>query len=711
MFTARYNAGVIKDLITTIPESYFDVSAEGQVEIIGWLYQYYNTVPKDIAFKKRKYLTSDIPAVTQLFTPSWIVKYLVENSLGRYWIDILHTRGDSRSDQEIATEFDWKYYMPEAPENLGYTNAVNKEVQEIKFLDPAMGSGHILVYAYEVFMQIYESEGYTKREASSLILNNNLVGLDIDTRAYQLSYFTLQMMGRKFDRRFFNREHELQLADVPQSNHVTKDFEYLITTANVANSDKALKDIDTLLELFNQGNDLGSIVKISSDIDFEQLEQIANVDFENGEVSFDQLNAEELKSVLQEIIKSAKMLAQKYDIAVSNPPYMGSGKMNDNLKKYIKKNYPNSKADLFAVFMEKLLDTVSKDGYIGMITQHAWMFLSSYEALRAKLQRKTIVNLAHLGTRAFEEIGGEVVQSAAFILKNEHNEDYIGTYERLVDYGSQDAKEEKYLEILATPTSKDLYRTNQANFEKIPGGPIAYWVSEKIYKIFYDNIKLSHIAYSFQGIITGDNKYYLRFWHEPSFDNIKLGILNSDMSHFNNIWVPYNKGGEFRKWYGNNDYVLRWINNGNNLTRSRSENKDYYFKPGVTWSFLTSGNFSSRAFGNGFLWDVSGSSIFPKRITHSELIALMNNIVAQYVLDLLNPTLNYQVMNILDIPVPTKLPNTVKEISTECISISATEWNSFEVSWDFAKHPLIQNIDEHEKEKLVPLPFLTSKPP
>ncbi|MEE5988987.1 BREX-1 system adenine-specific DNA-methyltransferase PglX, partial [Ligilactobacillus equi] len=437
---------------------------EGQVEIIGWLYQYYNTVPKDIAFKKRKYLTSDIPAVTQLFTPSWIVKYLVENSLGRYWIDILHTRGDSRSDQEIATEFDWKYYMPEAPENLGYTNAVNKEVQEIKFLDPAMGSGHILVYAYEVFMQIYESEGYTKREASSLILNNNLVGLDIDTRAYQLSYFTLQMMGRKFDRRFFNREHELQLADVPQSNHVAEDFEYLITTANVANSDKALKDIDALLELFNQGNDLGSIVKIPSGIDFEQLEQIANVNFENGEVSFEQLNAEELKSVLQEIIKSAKMLAQKYDIAVSNPPYMGSGKMNDNLKKYIKKNYPNSKADLFAVFIEKLLDTVSKDGYIGMITQHAWMFLSSYEALRAKLQRKTIVNLAHLGTRAFEEIGGEVVQSVAFILKNEHNEDYIGTYERLVDYGSQDAKEEKYLEILATPTSKDLYRTNQANF-------------------------------------------------------------------------------------------------------------------------------------------------------------------------------------------------------------------------------------------------------
>ncbi|MFT8726356.1 MAG: BREX-1 system adenine-specific DNA-methyltransferase PglX, partial [Liquorilactobacillus ghanensis] len=462
-------------MITQIPESYFDVDQEGQVEIIGWLYQYYNTELKDQAFKKKNYTTTDIPAVTQLFTPDWIVKYLVQNSFGRYWINVLQAKGDTRSPKKIAQDFSWEYFIPAARQENDPSNFFNNlreiEIEQITFIDPAMGSGHILVYAFDVFMQIYVSLGYSQKESADKIIKNNLYGLDIDTRAFQLSYFALMMKIRQYDRRGLDKPVELHIADVSESGLDEKQLSKL--TQNRSEDFKS--SLQTLLNEFNDGNDLGSIIKIDSQIDLNEIQKLTKDNNQIGQISFADLKLNSLKNKLKNIVKVASLLSRKYTISVTNPPYMGSGKMNSTLKKYVQKNYPNSKADLFSVFMEKVSDLTINDGYFAMITQHSWMFLSSFETLRKKLQTKTIVNMAHLGPRAFEEIGGEVVQSTAFVMFNQSIGNYIGTYERLIGYNSQKAKEMAYLSAINDNKNKILFCSKQANFSKIPGSPIAYW--------------------------------------------------------------------------------------------------------------------------------------------------------------------------------------------------------------------------------------------
>ena len=699
LFTPHYDRGVIQDLINEIPESYFDVNEEGQVQIIGWLYQYYNTVPKENSFKKKRYQTDDIPPVTQLFTPDWIVRYMVENSLGRYWIDILHSKGDARSEKEIAEDFGWKYYMPSSEKNGVQTNdeLAKKDVTDIKFVDPAMGSGHILVYAFEVFMQIYETQGYSDRDAASLIIKNNLYGLDIDTRAYQLSYFALLMKARQNDRRLFRRDHQVHLYDVPAIHYGVEDYQDLIADLGL-DKDKTIKDLKKVLDVFNYGDDLGSIIKVDKDIDIDNLKKLTETKEETEQLN---LLADSIKKreQLSEVLNVAKVLRNKYDIAVTNPPYMGGGKMDAPLKKYVQKNYPDGKADLFSVFMEKMMDLTTSISYIGMITMHSWMFLSNFEKLRVKIQSHTIINMAHLGTRAFEDIGGEVVQTTTFILQNQFRNNYVGRYERLVDYGSQDEKENVFLEIIKGNDEKNLYQVGQKNFDKIPSSPISYWASQNLFKDFEKGTPLGQLVDAKVGLQTGDNKKFLRQWFEVQIDNISFSSRSIEESvESKKKWFPYNKGGAYRKWYGNYDYVVNWQNNGydikhfmwsNGKQRSVVRNPEFYFRPSITWSLITSSLFSMRYRLSGSIHDVSGMSLFYKDQDLKIIMGLMNTKVGQYLLSMLNPTINFQIGNIISVPFLASNYDNSREIIQNSIKLSEQDWDAFETSWDFKRSSLL----------------------
>lgn len=696
LFTPHYDRGVIQDLINEIPESYFDVNEEGQVQIIGWLYQYYNTVPKENSFKKNRYQTDDIPPVTQLFTPDWIVRYMVENSLGRYWIDILHSKGDARSEKEIAEDFGWKYYMPSSEKNGVQTNdeLAKKDVTDIKFVDPAMGSGHILVYAFEVFMQIYETQGYSDRDAASLIIKNNLYGLDIDTRAYQLSYFALLMKARQNDRRLFRRDHQVHLYDVPAIHYGVEDYQDLIADLGL-DKDKTIKDLKKVLDVFNYGDDLGSIIKVDKDIDIDNLKKLTETKEETEQLN---LLADSIKKreQLSEVLNVAKVLRNKYDIAVTNPPYMGGGKMDAPLKKYVQKNYPDTKADLFSVFMEKLMKLTIEIGYIGMVTMHSWMFLANFEKLRVKIQRHTIINMAHLGTRAFEDIGGEVVQTATFILQNQFKRNYIGSYERLVDYSSQDGKKNTFLEIVEENDQEDLYQVSQSNFDKIPGNPIAYWITDQALSTF-DYQKLGSEITAVKGLDTCNNKRFVRLWYEVAINKVGKKVKALDET-YNFKWYTYCKGGNYRKWYGNTQNVVNWENNGEELRnyrnpdgslKSRPQNIAFYFKQGITWSTITSSRTSFRIMENS-IFGGGGSAMFPNNKEKIEVIlGFMNSKVPAFYLDLLNPTLNVLVGDMLKIPFNIEIADNIICLVRSTIKMSKFDWDAFETSWDFKRSSLL----------------------
>lgn len=694
LFTPNYNRGVIQDLINEIPASYFDVNEEGQVQIIGWLYQYYNSELKDTAFKKKKYQTDDIAPVTQLFTPDWIVRYMVENSLGRYWGDILHSRGDERSEKEIANEFGWKYYMPTSDHNNTVIDKelANIEVKDIKFVDPAMGSGHILVYAFDVFMQIYESEGYSKRDAAVSILKNNLYGLDIDKRAYQLSSFALLMKAREKDRRLFRRDYNINLFDVPRSRYDIENYQNIIDSSSNIDKDKTRSDLKNILDVFKYGDDLGSIINISKDVDISDLKELISSDNDEGQIDF---LSDSVKEELENILNVVEVLNNKYDVSVTNPPYMGGGKMDAPLKKYVQKNYPDSKADLFSVFMEKLMSMTKDDGYIGMVTMHSWMFLSNFEKLRKKLQKHTIINMAHLGTRAFEEIGGEVVQTTTFILQGRKNNGYVGNYERLVDYGSQDGKEEKYLEIVDGKENADLYQVNQDNFHKIPGSPIAYWAIQSLYKDFKIGKKFN--GETKKGVLTGNNKLYLRLWYEVLHSKLSCNMESyKDMINSNFKWFPVTSGGQKRKWFGNFDTVVNLENGGEdikeNVKNYRLREPKYYFKEALTWTEVTSGIFNCRYVPTGILFGNGGPVAFINNNDLYYYLGLLNSKVAMAVLSFIAPTINFGPEQIKKIPILycTKI-TVVNNIVKNNISIAKQDWDAFETSWDFKCSPLLVN--------------------
>ncbi|WP_203640131.1 BREX-1 system adenine-specific DNA-methyltransferase PglX [Levilactobacillus wangkuiensis] len=672
-------------MITDVSADDFNVAVGGQVEIIGWLYQYYNTEPKDQAFKKKKYLESDIPAVTQLFTPDWIVKYMVENSLGRYWIDVLQAKGDRRSDKEIANDFEWHYFMPAAQQTDQVTvqsngvSLADEQIEQVTLIDAAMGSGHILIYAFEIFMQIYEREGYSRRDAAKSIIQNNLYGLDIDTRAFQLAYFSLMMKARETNRRFLTLHIRPQVFDIPETGILTSsDFQELLK-----NEDEA-KSLDYLLDKFRYGNEYGSLIQFEKPVDWLLIDRLVNADIPAGQLSLNTILLAENQAKLSEIAAVGKVLSKKFTVGAMNPPYMGSGKMDANLGKYVKRHFPNSKSDLFAVFMERLRAMTCTDGYYAMITQHAWMFLSSFEKLREVLKEDTLINMAHLGTRAFEEIGGEVVQSTTFVFKVHSVPNYIGTYERLVNFDSQQKKQEAYLRAVKDNQVDYLYRTNQANFAKIPGMPIAYWASDNLFRLFNNDVELSSKFRGKEGLGTGDNARFLRQWFE--------------LSEMQKGWYPYQKGGSYRKWYGNNEYYVNWKNNGlemKSLPKSNIRNMEYQNRTGITWSAISSGKPSFRYSVQNFFFDSKGPMMFGLDAYPFQLVlGLLNSKVAEFILSFLSPTLDYRLGQIQKIPLlPVKeSAMSVSKLVDSSIEYSKNDWDSFETSWDFTHHPLLSHI-------------------
>lgn len=685
--------GVVCHLVNDIPESDW----QDAVQIVGWLYQYYNTEPKEQVFanlkKNIKISKENIPAATQLFTPDWIVRYMVENSLGRLW-----SEGHPDFDKS-----EWKYYLDEAPQEpqvaqqlaelrKGYA-ALTPE--DIKCIDPCMGSGHILAYLFDVLMQIYRSAGYGDRDAAASIVEHNLYGLDIDDRAAQMAYFVVMMKGCHYDSRFLRRHLNPHVYAIQESGELTADA--------LGRLGKQESTARALLDGFKNAKEYGSILqpKVTlAELDALQ-EQLREVDGASDMGSFtDQFVAGQLLRVLCPLVEQARMLVQKYDVVVTNPPYMGGSGMNARLSDYVKKYYPDSKSDLFAVFIERCAQMDKRGGYQAMITQHAWMFLSSFEKLRAKLQLIDTVNMAHLGARGFDEIGGEVVQTTSFVMRSSHTKGYKGTYCRLIDGDSEKAKADMFV------SGKNRYVAEQDNFSKIPGSPVAYWVSVAFLKSF-EGKTIEDYSFAGIGMRTGNNSRFLRHWYEVAKDNMIIGCKSKNeqiVSHCR--WVPYNKGGEFRRWYGNNEYVVNWLNDGEEIKENtrrtypelgdnlgwKISNEQYYYKKGITWSGITSSKCSFRVYEEGFIFDSGANGLF----TYDEdmryyIAACLNNTIALYTLGVINPTLNNGAGTIRKIPVilDEERKDIVDNFVEDNISISKSDWDSFETSWDFKRHPLV----------------------
>ncbi len=677
--------GVVYHLIHDISEDDFNIEKGGQVEIIGWLYQYYNTEPKNEAFAKNGKITKEeIPAVTQLFTPDWIVRYMVENSLGRLWVE---------GHPNDLLKSKWKYYLDEAeqePEVQEKLDEIHKEYaklnpEDIHFIDPCMGSGHILVYAFDVLMQIYESVGYSQRDAARSILENNLYGLDIDDRAYQMAYFAVMMKARQYNRRILSAETVCHVYSIQESNHINRNqLAYFGVGFSDEEKNDALNQIGGLLDTFKDAKEYGSILHVE-DYDWELLRRfVENVDVE-GQMTFDTVGLEQTKEKLKTLIDIGEVMARKYEVLVTNPPYMGISNGNAKLNEFVKKNYPDSKSDFFAVFIERCGEMVRKNGYQAMITQHAWMFLSSYEKLRAKLQTVDTVNMAHLGARAFEEIGGEVVQTTSFVMRKSHVEKYKGTYCRLIEAKTQKEKEEMYL------AGENRYTAVQDNFKKILGSPVAYWANQNIFNIYECN-KLNTVVDCKSGIMTGSD-LYIKLWYELNVLKIKFNCKNADdMGNYK--WFPLNSGGEYRKWFGNIYKVVNLQNNGEairkNVKNYRLRDKGYYFKKGITWGRITTTQIAFRDVLQGSLFGDAGPVAF---IDYNRyyVLGFLSSKITNYLLQIANPTLNFQVHDIMELPIifNTCWKEDVEQKVADNIILSKTDWDSFELSWDYRKHPLI----------------------
>ena len=716
---------VLGHMVSDIPEEDW----QDAVQIIGWLYQYYNTELKDDTFaqlKKNVKITKErIPAATQLFTPDWIVRYMVENSLGRLWLEHLKAEAedgtlhipagvpirqegstvyvDSASEQDAEDNFasyfktNWKYYLDEAkqePDVEARLREVRKSykdlsLKEIKIIDPCMGSGHILVYAFDVLMQIYTSAGWDQREAAQSILKNNLYGLDIDDRAAQLAYFAVMMKARQYDRRLLTRVIQPNIYSIRESNGIRA-----MTIEYFHKNDPKLKaDIESIVTEMRDAKEYGSILSITP-VDFAGL--YARFDEIRNDINMMQMSA--LDELLP-LVKCAEVLAQKYDVVVTNPPYMAVSNAGAKVNNYVKKNFPDSKADMFAVFIERCGQMAKKNGYQAMITQHAWMFLSSFEKLRTKLLAVDIVNMAHLGARAFEEIGGEVVQTTSFVVRKSHIADYKGEYCRLIEPTSQQGKEDMFL------AGENRYAAEQSNFSKIPGSPVAYWASTVLLGDFECGIALGEMASPKQGIATTDNNRFVRIWSEVNFNNIGFGMKNPAEAEKSKLrWFPLNKGGEYRKWYGNRYYLVNYQNDGieikQNVLRKYPylktpdfvvKNSTYYFSECISWSKISMSNVCFRYFESGFIFSDAGMAMLSDAKKMHAIFGLMNSKTAYAILQTIAPTTNFEAGHMEKIPILNEI-FTMTEIESRvenAIRSSMQDWDSYETSWDFKRNPLV----------------------
>lgn len=669
------DGSVLEQMVSLIPEDDW----KDQVQIIGWLYQYYNSELKDKVFadlkKKIKISKDSIPAATQLFTPDWIVRYMVDNSLGRMWYE----GHPSESFKEKL-----KYYIDDAKQEAdvqAQVDAIKQKYsqlkpEEIKCIDPCCGSGHVLVYFFDVLMNIYQEYGYSTREAAISIVENNIWGLDIDERAAQLAYFSIMMKARAYDRRFFSRNIQPHVYEIRESNNIDQASLEDIYQEN-KNIAPAIKE--TLDELYD-AKEYGSILQTKQQdwkLVYDEL------------LSSDSIYDELIQNELIPILEVAQALSQQYDVVVTNPPYMGSLGMDKKLSSYVKKHFPNSKADMFAVFIEVCGNLSKKDGLYGIITQQSWMFLSSFEKLRRQLQQKTTINMVHLGARAFDEISGEVVQTTAFVNLNDKIFTLKGTYARLVEVNGENNQQKRLLKEISTKKSSLIYFASNSSFKEIPGLPIAYWVSKNVIDNFSRGTTLEKIS-DFPGSQhkTADNEKYLRCWFEIDYNDIGAK------------WISYAKGGPFRKWYGNLSLVVDWSEEAiefykENKTSNMIDQK-YWFKEGITYTSVTSRkNNSFRYLPPVGVFDIKGPSFV--NVDHLYyVLALFNSKVAGLYLSIFNSTITLQVRDVKAVPViiDQGLLSEISTLSKENVELAKFDWDSDVNSWNFQKHPLIKDTSK-----------------
>ena len=723
--------GVVYHLIHDIDEDDFNIEKGGQVEIIGWLYQYYNTEPKNAAFAKNGKITKEeIPAVTQLFTPDWIVRYMVQNSLGRLFIDKRKNEGvfaDGRgldemtwdevenkriaNEEFIAEQMGWKYYLPEAAQTREVRQQLDeiqqqsayKDVRDIKVIDPCMGSGHILVYAFDVLMQMYEDAGYSQRDAAKSILENNLYGLDIDDRAYQLAYFAIMMKARQYNRRILNGENTCHVYAIQESNSINRaHLKYLGTGMDDLEVNTARVQLGGLLDALRDAKEYGSILKVQS-YNWELLRRFVSAADAGTQISLDSTGLEVTVEHLLTLIDTAETMAQKYDVVVTNPPYMELTKANSVLYKYMVENFPIAKADLFSVFIQRCGSYVKSDRYYSMITQQSWLSLPSFLELRKELfNSSTVVDMAQLGSRSFNEISGEIVSTVCFVFRASFVKGTAAHYSNLQSGNNEEEKEKIFL-------SKELtYTAKQDSFQLIPNSIVVYDASERSLEKFASAPPLKEYVVAKPGMQTSDNDRFLRLWHEIIYSKIGFSFTHEEATASNFKWFPYNKGIGFRKWYGNNDYIVNFYHDGEELKHwlvnnpkdpgtkhwSRNmRNYDYYFSDGITFTAI--GNaFSARLNGAGYLFDTKGPMMFGREII------IICGFVNTTVFDYYNRMLCKQITKSADSVnlVPFVLPTdgkyeAIQATVDETVLSSKRDWDSFETSWDFKLHPLVRLKD------------------
>lgn len=665
--------GMPAHLVGDIPIELWD-----DVEILGWMYQFYNKELKDAFFaSKRKAAPEDLGPATQLFTPDWIVRYMVDNSLGRLWmLNHPESRLTERAQAENPADRLMEYYIAPDEEHEDFIRVTSPE--DITFCDPACGSAHILSYAFNMLMAIYEECGYRTRDIPELILTKNLSGMEIDPRAAQLAELELAMCARKHDRRFFSRNVKANIC-------VLHDVEI---NADALSLTSLLRQKPELLDTLAHLGEIGSLFAPTSD-------DIAALEADLRESMSDDIFAAKANENVETALSLCKALNRRFDVVVANPPYMGSGSFNSFMNKWVKKNYPDSCKDLCTAFIERGYSLARSNGYAAMVTMQSWMFLGSFEKMRQRvIDEKTILTMAHLGSRAFDAIGGEVVSVTADVLYN-GKASVKGSYARLVDINGSEPKREKLLEAIHNPACGWFYRADATTFHDIPGSPIAYWASEEILASFRDSRPINSIIDIRLGMTTADNARFVRSWWEPNQDTVTFYA-----STHNAItkWAPYNKGGDYRKWYGNQQFVVNWENNGFEIRhftdkygkiRSTVPNEQYYFKECLTWSKISSSAIAVRYLPQGFIFDVAGASGFGNISDISFCMAFLNSSVSIHALSFMSPTMNFEGGQVGLLPILINQKNQVEQLASCCISLSTLDWNSQEISWNFKRNPLL----------------------
>lgn len=691
--------GVVRMLIDDIPEENFNVEKEGQVEIIGWLYQYYNTEPKAKAFaKKGKVSKEELPAVTQLFTPDWIVRFMVENSIGRYWID-------SHCSSNLRDEFD--YFLDEVDQDekvkssLAQINTNKISVEDIKVIDPCMGSGHILVCIFDLLMLIYKEEGYTERESAELILQNNLYGLDVDDRAYQLAYFAVMMKARQYSRNVLKKHPDCHIYSIQSSATINKKhLEYLGSSLSESEKNDARNQILGLIDAFLDAKDIGSLTKCD-DYNWSLLLRFIEEDNTIGQLSFDSLGIETTKEKLRNLIEVGKVLNQKYQSIITNPPYMGSSNMNARLNDFIVKNYPEEKSDLFAAFIKFGNQMVVDGGYNSMVTMQSWMFLSSFEKMRKSiLAESTVIAGLHMDNMVM----GIAFGTAATVLRKVQLDDYVAKY-CFVKY--EDLVNDKPKEFPVI--NERLSEVAQKQFEKIPGSPIAYWISDNFVRLFSGKYNFKKLASAKAGLSTTNNEKFLRLWHEVEFNKIGFSYRTLDETEDGLYrYIPQPKGGAYKKWYGNLNYVVNWYRNGEDIRKAaegasggRIVGSEFYFRKGLTWSDLTSsGKISVRYMPEGMIFNSSAPSCFCNDDADIfYVLAFMNSVVANEYLKFLAPTFHFNAGPIEKLPLikDDEIYDEISTLSKENVELTKQEWDMHEYSWNFSNSPMVCGRESMEE--------------